>query len=272
LKQDVAARAATAGRQLRASRAGGSPSRTAACSPWGSEGADAAFEAGADKSAVWVVVPGFNEGPVIGKTLASVKAWLPNVVVVDDGSSDDTADRASRAGAHVLRHPINLGQGAALGTGIGYALLQQADFIITFDADGQHQPSDIDVLLRTAREHRADVVLGSRFLGRASDMPASRRLLLKLATAYTRFTTGLSLTDAHNGLRLFSRRAAKQLRIRQNRMAHASEMLEWLGSSGLRVVEAPVDIVYTDYSLAKGQTAWSSINILWDLWLGRLYQ
>src|SRR5205823_1379368 len=143
-------------------------------------------------------------------------AWLPNVIVVDDGSSDDTAAEAARAGAYVLRHPINLGQGAALGTGIRYALLQRAEFIITFDADGQHRPEDIMVLLETARKRGADVVLGSRFLGRASDLPTSRRLLLKLATAYTRFTTGLSLTDAHNGFRLFTRNAAEQLHLRQN--------------------------------------------------------
>jgi glycosyltransferase involved in cell wall biosynthesis len=221
---------------------------------------------------VWIVIPGFNEARIISNTLASVGAWLPNVIVVDDGSSDDTAGQAARAGAHVLRHPINLGQGAALGTGIRYALLQQAEFIVTFDADGQHRPEDITVLLEAAQEQGADVVLGSRFLGRASNLPTSRRLLLKLATAYTRLTTGLSLTDAHNGLRLFTRKAAEQLQFRQNRMAHASEMLEWLGSSGLRIFEAPVNIVYTEYSLAKGQTVFSSFNILWDLWLGRLYQ
>lgn len=209
---------------------------------------------------------------MIRRTLASVFAWFPNVVVVDDGSSDNTGDEAAQAGAHVVRHPINLGQGAALGTGIRYALRQQAQFIVTFDADGQHQPEDIAVLVRTAWTEEADVVLGSRFLGGVQNMPRSRRWLVKAATAYTRLTTGLALTDAHNGLRLFTRRAAEQLRIRQNRMAHASEVLDWLSSSGLRVVEAPVRIVYTDYSLAKGQSFSSSFNILWDLWASRLYQ
>jgi glycosyltransferase involved in cell wall biosynthesis len=221
---------------------------------------------------VWIVIPGFNEGRVIANTVASVGTWLPNIVVVDDGSSDNTAEEAVRAGAHLVRHAINLGQGAALETGIRYALLRQAQSIVTFDADGQHQPGDIDVILNIAREKGADVVLGSRFLGGAINMPHSRRMLLKLATAYTRFTTGLNLTDAHNGLRLFTRKAAEQLRIRQNRMAHASEMVGWLGSSGLRIVEAPVNIVYTDYSLAKGQGFFSSFDILWDLWSSRLYR
>lgn len=221
---------------------------------------------------VWIVMPAFNEGGVIAETVASVGAWLPNVVVVDDGSSDDTRGRAKSAGAHVVRHAINLGQGAALETGIRYAVLHQAEQIVTFDADGQHLPGDIDVMLRTARDQRADVVLGSRFLGQASNIPLSRRLLLRLATAYTRFTTGLALTDAHNGLRLFSRQAAEQMHLRQNRMAHASEMLGRLGSSGLRIVEAPVNIIYTDYSLAKGQGFLSSFDILWDLWSSRLYR
>ena len=224
------------------------------------------------KHDVWIVIPGYNEGRVIADTLASIREWLPNVVVVDDGSSDNTVEEAARAGAHVVRHAINLGQGAALETGIRYALRQNAEFVITFDADGQHLPGDIDVLLRTACDRKADVVLGSRFLGSAADMPSSRRWLLKLATAYTRITTRLKLTDAHNGLRLFTRKAAEQLRIRQNRMAHASELLGWLGSSGLRVVEAPVDVVYTDYSLAKGQSFLSSFDILWDLWSSRLYR
>lgn len=226
----------------------------------------------ARSDAVWVVIPAYNEGRMIARTIASVREWLPNIVVVDDGSSDNTAEGARSAGAHVVRHAINLGQGAALGTGIRYALLKGADHMVTFDADGQHQPGDIGVLLKTAREHRADVVLGSRFLRQESNVPQGRRWLLKLATAYTRFTTGLALTDAHNGFRLFNRKAAEQLRIRQNRMAHASELLDWLGSSGLRVVEAPVNIVYTDYSLAKGQSFLSSFDILWDLWSSRLYR
>lgn len=221
------------------------------------------------RSSVWIVIPSFNEAQVIAKTLAGLSHWLPNVVVVDDCSSDNTAELAARAGATVIRHAINLGQGAALGTGIRFALLEGAEFIVTFDADGQHRPEDIDALLQKSDEG-AEVVLGSRFLGSAPNMPASRRWLLKAATAYTRRTTGLNLTDAHNGLRLFTRKAAEQLQLRQNRMAHASELIDWLGTSGLRIAEAPVKILYTDYSLAKGQSILSSFDILWELWSSRL--
>ncbi len=223
-------------------------------------------------SSVWIVIPGFNESKVIARTIRSVRHWLPNVVVVDDGSTDETGRKAERAGAQVVRHCVNLGQGAALGTGIRYALLNGAKSIVTFDADGQHRPEDIDVLLRRQKETGADVVLGSRFLGGTVNMPASRRWLLRAATLYTRLTTGLELTDSHNGLRLFTEHAARQLRIRQNRMAHASELLDWLASSDFKVVEAPVNIVYTDYTLAKGQDALSSLNILWDLWSSRLHR
>lgn len=220
----------------------------------------------------WVVVPGYNEGAVIASTVAGILPVCPNVVVVDDGSSDDTVEHALAAGALVLRHPVNLGQGAALMTGIRFALDRGASFIATFDADGQHRPDDIARMHSTALRTESDVVLGSRFLENSADIPPARALLLRLATLYTRLTTGLPLTDAHNGLRLLTRRAAQRLRIRQNRMAHASEILDWLASSGLTVTETPVRVVYTDYSLAKGQTAFNSLGILWDLWSLKLHR
>lgn len=221
---------------------------------------------------LWVVVPGYNEAEVIGATVLGVLRACRNVVVVDDGSRDETAERARQAGASVVRHPANLGQGAALMTGVRYALSQGAEAIVTFDADGQHQPNDILQLLETAERKGADVVLGSRFLGPRPSMPASRVALLRLATLYTRWTSGLSLTDAHNGLRLLTRRAALKLNIRQNRMAHASEILNWISAMGFKVVETPVNVIYTDYSLAKGQTAMSSFGIIWDLWSGKLHR
>lgn len=220
----------------------------------------------------WIVVPGYNEGGVIASTIRGILMIHPNVVMVDDGSSDETVEQALAAGAAVVRHPVNLGQGAALMTGIRYALDRGAEYIITFDADGQHRPGDIPRLLATAERSGADVVLGSRFLESNPTIPATRILLLKLATLYTRWTTGLALTDAHNGLRLLTRRAAQQLRIRQNRMAHASEILDWLARSQLKVTETPVQVVYTDYSMAKGQTAFSALGILWDLWSLKLHR
>jgi glycosyltransferase involved in cell wall biosynthesis len=219
---------------------------------------------------LWVVIPAFNEGPVIGEVVRGVHAVYRNVVVVDDCSRDDTGSAAQAAGAVRLRHPINLGQGAALQTGISYALIRGADYIITFDADGQHRVEDIAVLLDTQARTNADVVVGSRFLGRVENIPALRRIVLKLAVLFTRLSSGAKLTDAHNGLRLFTRRAAERIRITHNRMAHASEVTYQIHRLGLSVAEAPVTVVYTEYSLGKGQKLSNAFNIVAELIIGRI--
>jgi glycosyltransferase involved in cell wall biosynthesis len=219
---------------------------------------------------LWVVIPAFNEQSVIGEIVTAVRAFCHNVVVVDDCSDDGTGTQALAAGATVLRHPINLGQGAALQTGICYALRRGAGSIVTFDADGQHRPEDIRVLLDTQVKTGADVVFGSRFLGHAENIPRLRRMLLQLAIVYTQITSGVKLTDTHNGLRLWTRRAAERIHIRQNRMAHASEIIAQIGALGLMVAEAPVTIVYTEYSLRKGQKLGNTFNILAELFVARL--
>jgi polyprenyl-phospho-N-acetylgalactosaminyl synthase len=220
---------------------------------------------------VWVVVAAYNEARTIGRVVAELASLPYRVVVVDDGSADETAEIAARAGAEVLRHPINLGQGAALQTGIDYALLRGASQVVTFDADGQHRPDDIAVLLAALSAHDADFALGSRFRGAAVDLPPLRRLMLRAATVFTRLTAGLDVTDAHNGLRAMTRRGAARIRLRQNRMAHASEILHQIAASGLRYVEVPVTIQYSRYSLAKGQRASEFVVILLDLFARRLH-
>ena len=221
---------------------------------------------------VWVVVPAYNEGPVVATTVGDLRREFPNVIVVDDCSADTTGQLALHAGAHVARHPVNLGQGAALATGIAYALRQGAEAIVTFDADGQHSVADARAMVRRLDETGVDVVLGSRFLGHAEGISAGRRQLLRLAVLFTRLTTGLALTDAHNGLRVFSRHTAETIRIRQNRMAHASEILEQIAAHKLRLAEAPCSVVYTDYSRAKGQHWTGAFAILGDLLTRRLYR
>lgn len=221
---------------------------------------------------VWVVVPAFNEGPVVAATVGDLLRCFRNVIVVDDCSGDVTGTLALQAGAHVARHPVNLGQGAALATGIAYALRHGADAVVTFDADGQHSATDASAMVGRLDADGVDVVLGSRFLGHAEGISAGRRRLLRLAVLFTRLTTGLSLTDAHNGLRVFSRHAAETIRIRQNRMAHASEILEQIALHRLRLVEVPCSVVYTDYSRAKGQRWTGVFSILGDLLTRRLYR
>ena len=220
---------------------------------------------------VWVVIAAYNEARAIGRVLGELASLPYRVVVVDDGSADATAELAARAGAEVLRHPINLGQGAALQAGIDYALLRGASHVVTFDADGQHRAEDIAALIAALSAHDADFALGSRFRGAAVDLPPLRRLMLRAATAFTRATTGLDVTDAHNGLRAMTRRGAARIRLRQNRMAHASEILHQIAASGLRYVEVPVTIQYSRYSLAKGQRASEFVVILLDLFARRLH-
>jgi glycosyltransferase involved in cell wall biosynthesis len=210
---------------------------------------------------IWVVIAAYNEVGVIARVVVEVRRCGYTVLLVDDGSTDATAATAEKAGAVVIRHPVNLGQGAALQTGIEYALREGADVIVTFDADGQHRVANIDVMAK----HNVDFVFGSRVLGGAINIPSTRRLLLKAATWFTRITSGLSVTDTHNGLRAMTQRGAGAIRLRQNRMAHASEFLNQVSASKLKYIEVPVTIEYSAYSLAKGQKLGNSLSILVDL-------
>jgi glycosyltransferase involved in cell wall biosynthesis len=220
---------------------------------------------------VCVVIAAYNEASVIGRVISEVKRRGYTIVVVDDGSSDSTAEAS--AGADVLvRHPINLGQGAALQTGVDFALERGADIIVTFDADGQHRVVDIEKLIQAIRKADVDFALGSRFLGSSDGIPAARRVLLKAATLFTQLTTSLRISDTHNGLRAMTRRGARVIRLRQNRMAHASEILSQIAASGLGYIEVPVSIEYSAYSLAKGQTIGDALMILLDLFARRLYR
>jgi glycosyltransferase involved in cell wall biosynthesis len=217
-----------------------------------------------------IVIAAYNEGPSIADVVSELIAQYPNVVVVDDGSEDDTAQRARAAGACVLTHLVNRGQGAALQTGITYALAQGAEFIITFDADGQHDMADLPALVSPIARGEAEISLGSRFLSRREKIPAMRRLILFLAVLFMRVTSRVRLSDAHNGLRAFSRRAAHVLDLKLDRMAHASEIVDQIVASGLPYVEVPVRIRYTDYSLKKGQKSTAALRVAFDYLMGRL--
>ena len=212
-----------------------------------------------------IVIPAYNEEKMIAEVIKEVRSVTPHVFVVDDGSSDDTAAAATRAGATVLAHALNRGQGAALRTGLEAAVRAGADIVVTFDVDGQMSVSDIPSLTAPIEAGLCDVALGSRFLGKTERMPAARCAALKAGILFTRATTGLKLTDTHNGLRAFSREAAARLDLRCDRMAHASEILEEISRLGLKYREVPVTIKYTDYSLAKGQKLSGAFRIIRDL-------
>jgi len=217
----------------------------------------------------FVVVPAYNEGRVIGDVITGLASAFPNIVVVNDGSSDETAEILRGLPAVVVKHQINLGQGASLQTGITLALERGANYIVTFDADGQHRAEDALSALRLLAEGQCDVVCGSRFLGTTSNVPRMRKIILKTVVGLANLTAGTKMTDAHNGLRALSRRAASCLDLHQSGMAHASEIMSQLRNHKMNIREVPVQINYTQYSLAKGQSSLNSINILVDLVIGR---
>ncbi len=212
-----------------------------------------------------VVIPLFNEAPVISEVVQRARQAFSLVVCVDDGSTDASAEHAEAAGAVLVRHPFNLGQGAALQTGISY-VLQATDvaYLVTFDADGQHQVQDAQAMVARAVHDNLAIVFGSRFLDARTTPGRLRRIVLKTAVWITNQQTGMRLSDAHNGLRVIRRDAAARLDLRQNRMAHATEIVLQLGRTRLPWAEHPVHVLYTDYSRAKGQSLINSVNVLID--------
>ena len=219
----------------------------------------------------WVVIPAYNEAARLGAVLSELAAvGARNVVVVDDGSRDETGKVARERNVWVLRHLVNRGQGAALQTGIEFAVQKGAQTIVTFDADGQHHASDLSRLLEPLQRGECDVVLGSRFMGAAPGIPWARRLLLKVAVWGTRLTTRLWLTDTHNGFRAMTAEATGHLVLSEDGMAHASEFLTKLGSSKLRWQEAPVTIRYSEQTLDKGQRNSAAFQIAFRMLVGKV--
>jgi polyprenyl-phospho-N-acetylgalactosaminyl synthase len=189
------------------------------------------------------------------------------VVCVDDGSRDDTDEAALRAGAHVVRHPVNLGQGAAIQTGVEYARKQPgATVFATFDADGQHQVKDVIRMIDRLSADDVDLVIGTRFAdpGVVSRIPLAKRLVLRAAARLSPRNRKLGLTDAHNGLRVFNKTVADGLNITMSSMSHASEFITLAYENRWRVAEEPVEILYTDYSKSKGQPLLNGVNIIFD--------
>ena len=221
---------------------------------------------------VWVVVPCYNEAPVVRGVLAGLLEHFPNVVAVDDGSRDASASEIRKSGARLVQHPINMGAGAAMQTGIDFALHDPGTaYVVTFDADGQHRVEDAVAMVERARESGVQVVIGSRFLGASSvGMSAGKRVLLKAATVFERATSGIALTDAHQGLRVFDRSFAEVLEMKTADMAWASEFLMRMSEHRTSFEEFPVHVVYTDYSRGKGQPSINSVNIGVDVIINRI--
>jgi glycosyltransferase involved in cell wall biosynthesis len=216
---------------------------------------------------VWIIVPAYNEAAVIGEVIADLRSVFDNVVCVDDGSQDDTGAVALYAGAHLVRHPVNLGQGAAIQTGIEYARCQPgADVFVTFDADGQHRVKDVIRMIDKLTAADVDIVIGTRFAdqGVHSEVPMLKRIVLRTAVWLSPRSRRLNLSDAHNGLRVFNRKVAAGLDIAMSGMGHASEIIALVDENNWRVTEEPVEILYTEYSKSKGQPLVNGVNIIFD--------
>lgn len=215
---------------------------------------------------VAIIMPVYNEGQVVEQTIATLQQHFPFIVCVDDGSNDNSREQIAKTKAHLVKHPINLGAGAATQTGIEYALgNENVQYFVTFDADGQHAVDDVVTMLDHIKKTRLDIVMGSRFMGKAAiDMPPAKRLILKGGVWFSNLTSGVKLTDTHIGLRVFNRHVAANLNLTLPDFSHASEILERIAEKKFSYGEVPVTVHYSDYSKAKGQSMFNAINIAFD--------
>jgi polyprenyl-phospho-N-acetylgalactosaminyl synthase len=222
---------------------------------------------------VFIIIPVYNEEKVIRKVIGELLQHPYQVVVVNDGSTQDIETGILDLPIHYIKHCVNMGQGAALQTGLEYATEKGAAYLVTFDSDGQHRVEDIESLLAPLKTGTADIALGTRFGAQAyNNAPAIKRFTLLMARWVNFFFTGMYLSDAHNGMRAMTAAAAQKIKISENRMAHATEILFHIKENKLRFKEIPVSVIYTDYSKSKGQSVFNSVRIFFDLVLHKLFE
>lgn len=216
---------------------------------------------------IFLVLPAYNEEKKIGRVIRGLfERGYKNVVVVDDGSIDNTAQEAQLAGASVVKHGLNRGQGAALQTGNEYALQKGAEIIVHFDSDGQFDPADIASGLELLKNKNLDIIFGSRFLDKRSKIPFVKKyFILPLSRLINNLFTGLKLTDVHNGFRIMTKETASKILITQDKMAHNTEIPRLVKKYNLRFSEHPVEVVY----LENGQGVVGGFKILFDLFVSK---
>ncbi len=223
-------------------------------------------------SDIAIVVPIYNEEHIVKEFFTNLKKTRPNdtIIAVDDASTDASSKILNDlSGIYLLTHELNLGQGAALQTGIVFARTLNLKYAVTIDSDGQHNPNEIELFEKTIKKYNCDIVLGSRFLGNTINMSKTKRILLKLSIFFTMLTTGIKLTDSHNGFRIIDI-SNQNFNITQNRMSHASEIIEMIQKYNLTYKEVPCTVVYNDYTVQKGQKVSNIINILLEIFFNRI--
>lgn len=212
---------------------------------------------------IYIVIPAFNESGSIGKVIEDLFYYgYENIVVVDDASADKTSETVKTFDVFLIRHPVNMGPGAAIKTGIDFALLDGADIIVTFDADGQHLAKDIHDLVKPIILNKVDITLGNRFLNKTSKVPIFKKIILKAGALLMFLMYGILSSDSHNGLKAMSRSAALKIDIRSNGWEYCSEVIEEIMLKKIKYQEVPVTVKYTDYSIKKGQKIYNSFYIL----------
>ena len=228
---------------------------------------------------VAVIIPAYNEATVIRKVLnqyqSAIKTLSKNIrvklIVIDDGSSDETAKNARLTGVRVIRHLLNLGLGGAISTGLKIARDEEFDGAVTADADGQHDPHDLIRLISKLAKKQADFIVGSRWLEENKDVPLHRQIGNKyIMNSLTLLFSGMITTDSQSGLRGFSRRAIEKIRLHPQRMEVSTELFAQARQHHLRYQELPIKAIYTDYSIAKGQRSLNGLAIIWRLAISRL--
>jgi glycosyltransferase involved in cell wall biosynthesis len=226
-----------------------------------------------DNRYIFVIVPCYNEASVIRKTVEEVLEKGYTVVIVDDCSRDNSKKELEGLPIFYLRHRVNMGQGAALQTGIDFARKKGAKYFVTFDADGQHDSHDITGMLALLEKENADIVFGSRFLpGAKTNVSRARSLALNIGRYVNYLASGIMLSDSFNGLRLFSKTTAEKIKLTENRTAHPIEFLVVTAAKRLKYAEYPVAIHYSEYSKNKGLKNKDGIRILFEILLYKIFQ
>lgn len=226
---------------------------------------------------VCVVIPAYNEEAAIGSVVSGIKKELNSagfdyeVVVVDDGSRDQTAAAAQKAGATVVRHILNSGAGGATATGLSYAEQSGATIAVTMDADGQHSPQDVLNGIKKLSADKTDLLIGSRLID-ATGMSGVKRVGNYGLSLITYLLFGVNVTDSQSGLRVFSERSLKELRWKTSGYEFCSEMLWRAKQKSLVIDEYPIEAIYTDYSKSKGQSNWNAFNIIKSLLRRRIWE
>jgi glycosyltransferase involved in cell wall biosynthesis len=221
-------------------------------------------------SKVCVVIPAYNEGTVIKDVVKDVRKAFDKsslsyeVVVVNDGSKDDTSIQARLGGAKVIDHILNSGAGGATATGLSYANQNGFDFAVTMDADGQHLPKDVLAGIKIAQQGTVDLLIGSRLID-TKGMSKVKVLGNKGLSTITKLLFGVDVTDSQSGLRVYSKKALESLRWKTSGYEFCSEMLWRAKQLRLDISEYAIKAVYTEYSTSKGQNNWNAINIVKSL-------